>query len=55
MTLLDGALILLVVVLALGVIAGVTWMLRDEEGDDHPDAPWPRWTSADRKNRGKTS
>ncbi len=53
MTLLDAALIALVVLLALGVIAGVSRMLGDDDGEDHPDAPWPRWSSAERKPRSK--
>lgn len=44
MTILDGALIVLVLLLLLGVIAGVSRMLADEDGDGLPDAPWPhRW------------
>jgi hypothetical protein len=42
-TLLDGALIGLVMLLAIGVIAGVSRMLADEDGDGRPDAPWPPW------------
>lgn len=44
MTLLDGALIGLVVLLAGGITAGILRMLADEDGDGRPDAPWPRWS-----------
>lgn len=42
MALLDGVLIAIVLLLALAVIAGVSRMLADEDGDARPDAPWPR-------------
>jgi hypothetical protein len=48
MTFLDGALIGLVVMLALGVVAVVSRLVADEDGDGHPDAPWPRWSSRGR-------
>jgi hypothetical protein len=37
MAVLDGALIALVVLLALGVIAGVLRMLADQDGDGRPE------------------
>ena len=49
MTLLDGALVALVVILVIGVIVLVTRMLADEDGDGHPDGPWPRWSSRGRR------
>jgi hypothetical protein len=48
MTLLDGALIGLVVLIAIGVIAVVSHMLGDDSDSD-PDGPWPRWSSHDRR------
>jgi hypothetical protein len=49
MTLLDGALIALVVLLVLGVVAVVSRLLADEDGDGHPDGPWPRWSPRGRR------
>jgi hypothetical protein len=49
MTLLDGALIALVVVLVSGVVAVIWRLLRDEDGDGHPDGPWPRWSARGRR------
>ena len=49
MTLVDGVLIGLVVLLAIGVIVLVLRALADEDGDGHPDDPWPRWSSRDRR------
>ena len=49
MTFLDAALIGLVVLIAIGVIAGVSRMLADEDGDGDPDGPWPRWSSHDHR------
>jgi hypothetical protein len=49
MTLLDGALIGLVVLIAIGVIAVVSHMLGDEDGGGDPEGPWPRWSSHDRR------
>ena len=43
MTLLDGALIALVMLAALGVVAVVARMLSDADGDGIPDVPWPPW------------
>jgi hypothetical protein len=48
MTFLDGALIALVVVLVMGVVAVVSRLVADEDGDGHPDTPWPRWLSRGR-------
>jgi len=49
MTLLDGALIGLVVMLLIGVIAVISRLLADEDGDGHPEGPWPRWSSRGRR------
>ncbi len=49
MTLLDGALVALVVILVIGVTVLVTRMLADEDDDSHPDGPWPRWSSRGRR------
>lgn len=43
MSLLDGALIALVMLAALGVLAVVARMLSDADGDGIPDVPWPPW------------
>jgi hypothetical protein len=34
--------------LAMGVVAVVSRLVADEDGDGHPDAPWPRWSSRGR-------
>jgi hypothetical protein len=49
MTLLDGGLIGVVVLLVSGVVAVIWRLLSDEDGDGHPDGPWPRWTPRDRR------
>lgn len=49
MTLLDGALIALVVILVIGVSAVIWRLLSDEDGDGHPDGPWPHWSSRGRQ------
>jgi hypothetical protein len=49
MSLLDGALIGLVVLIAIGVVVLISRMLADEDGDGQPDDPWPRWSSHDRR------
>ena len=50
MTLLDGALIALVLLLLIGVMVVIARMLADEEGAGHPDSPWPRWSSQGRNH-----
>ena len=50
MTLLDGALIALVLLLLIGVMVVIARMLADEDGGDHPDSPWPRWNPRGRNH-----
>jgi hypothetical protein len=50
MTLLDGALIVLVLLLLIGAMVVVARMLADEDGARHPDSPWPRWTRRGRNH-----
>ena len=50
MTLLDAALVVLVLLLLAGVLVVIARMLADEEGAGHPDSPWPRWTSRGRNH-----
>lgn len=49
MTLLDAALITLVVILLLGVVAVIARMLADADGDGVPDAPWLPWRNRSRR------
>ena len=42
MTVVDGVLIGLVILLAIGLVVGVYRLLADEDGMGRPDAQWPR-------------